>query len=470
MPPAPESGVPNTQTDSTQSSTSRTPATSQQQEPTQTPEVNSPTQSKTPESGQTTDTTPATPGTKPANPAPKPTIPGTKAGAPAVKPKQHHAETPNTVGPQDGTCNHPGEHQWNGNDKSDGTGNPVTLNWNEHTDGSDCMLELESGTEPDFGKIDDSPIPWRDASVTKLTARHHAGTPEDPKVQLLDGWGTFDGVYLPNLVTVDVGELDVSRCKNFGVLFGNHSKLTSITGLENWDTSNATSMRWLFANESQLTTVTGINSWDTSHVTDMTYMFYKDTNLTTFDLNSWDTSKVSDMTQMLPPNLKALRLGKKTRLLNATPNAAFANVTQTGNWADKSGITNPAWQGNTAQLATRAAGTNRAGAYVIDGFNFTFATPVSAIPLTGTTREQLLRNLLLLLGAGALALAVVAVTRHTRNRWASPPLKRPQTSPARFRTSTYPLRRQRLKEKRAPDRSRGHEAGSRQPQDLFSVA
>lgn len=38
---------------------------------------------------------------------------------------------------------------------------------------------------------------------------------------------------------------------------------------------------------------------------------------------------------------------------NNTSFAAFAGVTQTGTWVDKSGITSPAWNGSTSDLAAR---------------------------------------------------------------------------------------------------------------------
>lgn len=58
------------------------------------------------------------------------------------------------------------------------------------------------------------------------------------------------------------------------------------------------------------------------NVTDMQFLFANNTSFATFDLNGWDAG-----------------------------NAAFAGVTQTGTWVDKSGITSPAWNGSTSDLA-----------------------------------------------------------------------------------------------------------------------
>lgn len=71
------------------------------------------------------------------------------------------------------------------------------------------------------------------------------------------------------------------------------SNVTSITGLENIDTSKVTDMQFMFANL-KVTSLSGIDKWDVSNVTDTSYMFYKSTSLTSIDLSGWNTTKLQN--------------------------------------------------------------------------------------------------------------------------------------------------------------------------------
>lgn len=161
-----------------------------------------------------------------------------------------------SVGPQDAvSCTAKANQTWG------------TLHWNIHLsdDRQDCVLELEHGTIPDTGKMGDnlsSPINYKSTEVTQLVVDKNT---EDP-VKLTSGWGIFDGYFLPNLKTADVGNLD---------------------------TSSATLMGWMFHDLAHLETITGTGTWDTHNVTDMTYMFLNDTALTELDISSWDMSRIT---------------------------------------------------------------------------------------------------------------------------------------------------------------------------------
>ncbi len=93
------------------------------------------------------------------------------------------------------------------------------------------------------------------------------------------------------------------------VLFSSFSNLTSIEGLENFDTSQVTNMKGMFSSCKNLTTL-DLNSWDTSQVTDMTAMFSGCTNLTDLKINNWDVSSVTTMQEMFEncTNLETLDL------------------------------------------------------------------------------------------------------------------------------------------------------------------
>ncbi|WEV72936.1 BspA family leucine-rich repeat surface protein [Bifidobacterium sp. ESL0790] len=208
-----------------------------------------------------------------------------------------------SVGPQ-AVCSQDGEQTWGTTDE---------LHWNEHVDGDDCVLELEYGTIPDTGTTGDSasnPIPWKDSSVTKLVV--DADTGNGP-VRLTSGWGIFDTYFLPNLKTADVTHLDTSGSTLMGWMFHDQANLTTITGLDQWDTSLVTDMSHMFQNCPKLTEL-DIGGWNTGNVTTMLSMFQSDAALVgspdpptekhstpngrTLNLSAWDTRQVADMRSM----------------------------------------------------------------------------------------------------------------------------------------------------------------------------
>ena len=68
-------------------------------------------------------------------------------------------------------------------------------------------------------------------------------------------------------------------------MFDTLPNLTTVTGLENLNTSNVYSMYGMFANCSSLSSIEGINKLDASKVTDMSYMFENCGSLTSLDLS-----------------------------------------------------------------------------------------------------------------------------------------------------------------------------------------
>ena len=91
--------------------------------------------------------------------------------------------------------------------------------------------------------------------------------------------------------------------------FSNFTELTEITGLNQLDTSQATSMSKMFANCSNLTSL-DLSSLDTSNVTDMSSMFSGCNMLTNLDLSGFNTTNVTNMSRMFSEcsNLKSLNL------------------------------------------------------------------------------------------------------------------------------------------------------------------
>ena len=79
--------------------------------------------------------------------------------------------------------------------------------------------------------------------------------------------------------------------------FRNFTKLTTIDGIENLNTSNTESMRAMFYGCSQLTSL-DLSAFDTQNVKLMNYMFYGCSQLTSLDLSTFDTQNVNLMDYM----------------------------------------------------------------------------------------------------------------------------------------------------------------------------
>lgn len=89
-----------------------------------------------------------------------------------------------------------------------------------------------------------------------------------------------------------------------------NTKLVSISGLENLNTSNVTDMSRMFWNSDALETLTFGGVFDTSNVKNMYQMFYSCDNLTSVDLGEFKTSNVTNMCDMFSDckNLTSLDL------------------------------------------------------------------------------------------------------------------------------------------------------------------
>lgn len=84
---------------------------------------------------------------------------------------------------------------------------------------------------------------------------------------------------------------------NFSSAFKDFYELTTISGLEEINTENVTSMNSLFGSCQKLTSF-DISKFNTSNVTDMTSMFHGCDEITSLDLRHFDTAKVTSMKYM----------------------------------------------------------------------------------------------------------------------------------------------------------------------------
>lgn len=93
-------------------------------------------------------------------------------------------------------------------------------------------------------------------------------------------------------------------------IFRNHTNLTDISGLLDWDASRVTTLSVAFYGDSSLTTLHGLENWDVSRVTNFYSLFRVDTSLSDLSaLSDWNTGSVINLSQ-------AFALGTTSHLLS----------------------------------------------------------------------------------------------------------------------------------------------------------
>ena len=110
-----------------------------------------------------------------------------------------------------------------------------------------------------------------------------------------------DQAYKTTWPTMTSLTVDAS-CKNFqgtglNGLFKGFSSVPAINGIENLNTSEATTMQNMFTSCSSLTSL-DLSSFNTAKVTTTSGMFIKCSSLTSLDLSSFNTANVTSMQQM----------------------------------------------------------------------------------------------------------------------------------------------------------------------------
>ena len=201
--------------------------------------------------------------------------------------------------------------------------NPTGLGtWNTHsvTDMSYAFAYWLSSTFPDIASWDTSSVTtmrcmfdvngisafdideWDVSKVEDMYAMFRGG--EMTSIDL-SSWSTSSlkdiGALLAlcsNLTTVNVSNLETGLITNMDEVFNGCTSLTSIIGLESWDTSSATSMCAMFVNCSVLPSI-NVSSFDTNKVTDMSKMFMQCKALTNLQgVETFITSQVTNMDNM----------------------------------------------------------------------------------------------------------------------------------------------------------------------------
>jgi len=102
-------------------------------------------------------------------------------------------------------------------------------------------------------------------------------------------WDAFS-----NQITQIIFDSQVTVGPRLRALFRGLTEVTTIEGIENWDTSSVTTMGGLFRYTTSLTNV-DVSAWDTSNVEMMYGIFRGATSLTNLDLSNWNTSSATTM-------------------------------------------------------------------------------------------------------------------------------------------------------------------------------
>ncbi len=95
-----------------------------------------------------------------------------------------------------------------------------------------------------------------------------------------------------------VENFDTSSALSLKYLFY-RSSITSVMNLQNWDTSKVEDLSWIFKNNLNLLSLDGLENWDTSNVNNLAYAFSYNMALTDMSaVKYWDVSKVTSMVQL----------------------------------------------------------------------------------------------------------------------------------------------------------------------------
>lgn len=120
---------------------------------------------------------------------------------------------------------------------------------------------------------------------------------DDKKVKLASNNlnNTFQSNTLTNL---DANNLDTSSVTSMQNTFNSATKLSSLTGVSDWNVSNVTSMVAAFHSTQSLTSLTGLENWDVQKVTNMSNIFNEQGSTNVLDisaLSNWKTSSLQNL-------------------------------------------------------------------------------------------------------------------------------------------------------------------------------
>ena len=152
---------------------------------------------------------------------------------------------------------------------------------------------------------------WNTSSVTDMGAMFQ-NRKALTDLSALANWDTskvtdtsymFHGAGITSVETLTTGKNNNPKIWNTGnvttmkQMFA-WTPLTSLHGLENWDTSKLENVCGLVFSASRLTDVSALTNWDTARVSDMSATFKNTTSLQTIDPSGWSAASVTSMQEM----------------------------------------------------------------------------------------------------------------------------------------------------------------------------
>ena len=101
-----------------------------------------------------------------------------------------------------------------------------------------------------------------------------------------------------SLTSFDGTDTNVTGATDLSGMFQNDRALTTITGVDGWDTSSAITMANMFAGCASLRNNDALIYWDTASVTDFSGLFRDCTALTNVNLTGWDMGNATTVEGM----------------------------------------------------------------------------------------------------------------------------------------------------------------------------
>ena len=143
--------------------------------------------------------------------------------------------------------------------------------------------------------------------------------------------GMFQGTN--NLLTLNLNHFNTSKVTNMSAMFsmwnnvdqGNSSGKMTELDVSNFDTSNVINMRSIFAHNTSLTSIKGLENFNTNKLVDMQGIFYRCFKINKLNLCSFNTKNATNMTALFAQtsSLEKVYVG---------PNWVTANATTTNMW------------------------------------------------------------------------------------------------------------------------------------------
>ena len=125
---------------------------------------------------------------------------------------------------------------------------------------------LSKKIEIDYGKFEDTCVPWKRESAKIKKVR----ILDQVKTNCMKAWF---GNCMNLLMLIDFENLDVSNCIDFSYMFDNCKSLQDLNELQNWNVFNGKSFKGMFLGCTSLQNLNILQNWNISNETNFSYMF-----------------------------------------------------------------------------------------------------------------------------------------------------------------------------------------------------